>query len=175
MVFHSVPPEGLLLGAMALSVAHNSAKDAKEETVLLLRRRRRAQAAPPGLFEAELNTISANAAVWNAKQILEHGLRLSGYATMVEPLTTRAKYQAKIYTKMSEEAIRRADPRRRSLSKLLKKSCEGRLSTKSSGLNSSPCHAEKRPKRPKRSLKRSLTAKTPWKMDENILKIYENI
>ena len=117
LVFHSVPPEGLLLGAMAISVAKEAAEDGKEETVILLRRQK-AQRVEAPLFEASLETISANAAVWNAEQILEHQLRLSRYATLVEPLTTRAKYQAKIYTKMSEEAIRRADPRRSSLSKL---------------------------------------------------------
>eukprot|EP00913_Durusdinium_trenchii_P019100 g17950.t1 len=72
VVFHSVPSEGLLIGSLAVSATQEPDGDA-EQLVMLLRRAepQHSHVAPPGLFEAVLETISANAAVWNANQILE--------------------------------------------------------------------------------------------------------
>ncbi|CAK9081484.1 unnamed protein product [Durusdinium trenchii] len=107
VVFHSVPSEGLLIGSLAVSATQEPDGDA-EQLVMLLRRAepQHSHVAPPGLFEAVLETISANAAVWNANQILEHGLRLSGYASGAERLSTRVKLLAKAATKQMEEMMR---------------------------------------------------------------------
>ena len=110
VAFHSVPQEGLLISSMAAS-ADGGQKTGETELVLLLYRTpslgEKLPIAPPGPFNAQLQSISANAAVWNANEILAHGLSLSGYSSGVEQLSSRSKYLAKEHSKRMEETLAR--------------------------------------------------------------------
>lgn len=111
VIFHQVSPEGLLIGGLAASMAPE--KNNTTQVVMLLHRKfeqgDKLPVAPPEPFLANVVSISTNAVVWTADEILANGLGLSGYTSGVEHLRSRAKFLAEEASKWREDTNRKRD------------------------------------------------------------------
>ncbi|CAE7520923.1 unnamed protein product [Symbiodinium sp. CCMP2456] len=104
----NMPSTGLVVASIALSTAPSQKESAEDRQVVLLHRpmeEQKISPRPPGLFEGTLETISSDAAVWNADEILSHGLRLSRRVTFVDQLTQRSSGELKHSLPSAQEGI----------------------------------------------------------------------
>ncbi|CAE7512023.1 unnamed protein product [Symbiodinium pilosum] len=86
-----MPVAGVVVASVALSTAPAQWASGSQRQVVLLRRPLVQQkiVQPPGPVEGTLETISSDAAVWDADDILLHGLRLSRRVSFVDQLRER--------------------------------------------------------------------------------------